>query len=245
LPLLALLLSPLVAFADDPKAIIEKAIKAHGYKELAAGDAVSHKSKGQVFLGGQEINFTAKMVFVYPQKMRQDVSADFNGQKMEIVQVNSPKGAWMSMNDTAMDLPEGQQTAAKHQIHAEQCFRLFPLLKEPFQLEALPAAEVDGKKAVGVAAKAKDQPDVKLWFDADSGLLLKGEMKTVDGNSGNEIMQETIFKDCKDFDGVKRYTKLVIKRDGEKFLESEVSDWKKEDKVDDKLFDKPGAAPGG
>lgn len=239
LTFLALALAPLAAAAEEPKAIIEKAIKAHGAKEAVAGEGMSYKSKGQVFVQGLEIGFSGKSVRLFPDRMRQDIEAEVNGNAMKMTVAYSPKGGWMEMNGAAQDMPETQLTSMKHEMHAARCCQLTPLLKEPFKLEALPAAEVEGKKAVGVKAVAKDQPDVSLWFDADSGMLVKAAYKTIDPNQGSEITQEMFFKDYKDFGGQKMFTKLLVKREGEKYLDLEASDYKKEPKVDEKLFDKP------
>jgi hypothetical protein len=56
---------------------------------------------------------------------------------------------------------------------------------------------------------------------------------------GTEFTQETILDGYKDFDGIKKATKTESKRNGEKFLEAEVTEFQVLDKVDPKTFAKP------
>ena len=59
------------------------------------------------------------------------------------------------------------------------------------------------------------------------------------GFGGEEHDQDTSFKDYKDFDGIKKATKVASKHDGEEFIKSEVTEFKVLDKVDPKTFAQP------
>jgi broad specificity phosphatase PhoE len=62
----------------------------------------------------------------------------------------------------------------------EEVSRLLPLLEDKkFELTSLPEATVLGKPAVGVNVRAKGKPDVKLYFDKQSSLLVKTEYRTI------------------------------------------------------------------
>jgi hypothetical protein len=56
---------------------------------------------------------------------------------------------------------------------------------------------------------------------------------------GQEVTQETTYSNYKDFGGIKRATKVESKRDGEKFIDAEITDFKVLDKVDPKTFAEP------
>jgi hypothetical protein len=62
---------------------------------------------------------------------------------------------------------------------------------------------------------------------------------TVAGFMGGDFTQETTFANYKDFGGIKKATKIVSTRDGEKFLDSEITDFTVLEKVDAKLFAEP------
>ena len=51
-------------------------------------------------------------------------------------------------------------------------------------------------------------------------------MAKVVGFDGNEFTQETTFGGYKEMGGIKKATKVASKRDGEKFIDSEVTEFK-------------------
>src|SRR5262249_15342290 len=53
---------------------------------------------------------------------------------------------------------------------------LLPLLRDgKFTLAALPETQIRGRPAVGVKASYPNRPDVSLWFDRETNLLVKTE----------------------------------------------------------------------
>ena len=66
-----------------------------------------------------------------------------------------------------------------------------------------------------------DGKDFRLLFDKESGLPVRLEAKVIDFR-GEEFTQQTTYSDYKEFDGVKKATKIESKRDGEKFIEQEI-----------------------
>ena len=53
---------------------------------------------------------------------------------------------------------------------------------------------------------------------------------------GKEFTQETLYSDFKEIHGVKQPTKLLLKRDGEKYLDGAISDVEVHEKLDDATF---------
>ena len=62
-------------------------------------------------------------------------------------------------------------------------------------------------------------------------------MAKVVGFMGDEFVQETFLADFKDFDGIKKATKIENHRDGKKFLEQQITEFKVLEKVDPKTFE--------
>jgi len=89
-----------------------------------------------------------------------------------------------------------------------------------------------------VTSALRRQKDFTLYFDKESGVPVKQVAKVV-GFQGQEYTAETTFADYKDFDGIKKATKVEIKRDGEKFQVMEVTEFKVLDKVDPETFAEP------
>jgi hypothetical protein len=106
-------------------------------------------------------------------------------------------------------------------------------------VSALPEAKVGDRPAVGVLVQAKGHRDVKLYFDKESGLLVKREQSVLDPMSGKQVVQEVTFADYKEKDGVKVAHTLAMSRAGQKLIEAKVTEFEFLDKPDPKLFTKP------
>ena len=68
---------------------------------------------------------------------------------------------------------------------------------------------------------------------------MKSRKKSKDPNGGQEVEAETYYKDYKEINGTKQSMKQLLKHDGKKFLEAEVTDMKLLDKIDPSTFEKP------
>jgi hypothetical protein len=99
--------------------------------------------------------------------------------------------------------------------------------------------KIDDKPAVSILVSRKGHPDVTLFFDKGSGLLVKSLTQVWDEFTDKEVAQEVLFLDYKDTDGRKVFNKMQIKRDGKMFIEEEFSDQQSSGKLDPKLFEKP------
>ena len=84
----------------------------------------------------------------------------------------------------------------------------------------------------------KNEGRLKLYFDKESGLPVKLIAKVI-GFGGDEFTQETSYSNYKDFDGAKKATKISAKRDGEKFVEQEITEFKVLDKAPSETFVEP------
>ena len=80
--------------------------------------------------------------------------------------------------------------------------------------------------------------DVVGRLRKETGLPVKQVAKVLNF-MGDETLQETTYGGYKDFDGIKKATKLSSKRDSEKYLTLELSEFKVLDKVDAKTFEEP------
>jgi hypothetical protein len=115
---------------------------------------------------------------------------------------------------------------------------LVPLKGKEFKLAVAGEEKVNGKRAAGIKVTGPDKKDFTLFFDKESGLLVKMVVKVI-GFGNNEVTQEMTFGDYKEFDGIKKATKIVNKRDGERFQDIEIAEFKVLDKVDAKTFEEP------
>ena len=226
--------------ADDPKAIIDKAIKAVGGEEKLKGKAFSWKSKGKIdFGGGGGGEFTSESTVEGLDHFSSKFSGDFGGNKIEGVVVLAGDKGWRSFMGMTMDLEGDALANEKRNLYLQVVpFMLLPLKDKGYKLESAKEGNVDGKPAAGIKVTPPDGKDFTLYFDKESGLPVR-EVAKVTGFDGQEFTQETTFSGYKEFDGIKKATKASSKRDGQNFVDVEVTEFKVLDKVDPKTFAKP------
>jgi hypothetical protein len=240
--LAAALLAPAARAQDDAKAVVEKAIKAHGgAANLDKFKAGRIKSKGVVSVAGMEIAVVGTSVFQLPGQSKSVLELEFMGNKVPVVQLVNGDRVSMTVNGMKReDLGEAQLTEAKMAIYLQSIYQLTPLLDPAkFTIKALGESKFQDKPVVGVSVIDKDKKfkEVKLFFDKESGLLVRAERMSLDGVTMAEVPAEMVFSDYKEYGGVKRPAKTVIFQDGKKFLESEVVEFTPLDKVDAKEFE--------
>jgi hypothetical protein len=224
------------------RAIIEKAIQARGGEDkLAQMKAMTFKSKGKLYGMGEGTDYTGEWAIQPPDKIRFQINFDASGMKVALVLVFDGKQGWLKINDNTIDLDEDAVAEAKEDFHAGRVETLVPLLKDKgFELSPLGDSKVGDHATVGVRVAHKGHRDINLYFDKKTGLLLKNERTIKDQMlGGQERRQETLHSDYKEVNGLKHPMKLVIKRDGEKHVEGEMTDFRTEDKLDDAVFGKP------
>jgi outer membrane lipoprotein-sorting protein len=233
------------ARADEParlKAIIDKAIKASGGEaKLARLKGETFKGKGKYYGMGEGIDYTGEWSVQPPGKMRVHIESTAGGQTFTFLRVLNGDKLWTKIGDEKAEEAGKDETAeAKEEAYAGWVATLLPLREKGFMLSSLAEVKVNGKPAVGVQVSHKGHRDVRLFFDKETGLLVKSETTVKDPRGGGqEQTQEAIYSDHKDVDGVKHPMKVVINRDGKKYVDLEVTEIERKDKIDDSVFAKP------
>jgi hypothetical protein len=220
----------------DAKATVDKAITALGGAEkLGKIDAFSMKAKGTVVFGGNESDTTMDVTYKGLDHYRREFGNDqFHG----IFVLAGDKG-WRKFGDQSNEIEGDGIANEKRRAYLEVIpITLVALKKEGFKIEGKGEEKVGDKPASVVKVTAPDGKDFTLSFDKESGLPVK-QVATVMGFQGQEHSQETTFSDYKDMGGIKKATKILIKRDGEKFQDLEVTEFKVLDKVDPETFTEP------
>jgi hypothetical protein len=235
------LLSPIRAADDkDTKAILDKAMKALGGEEnLAKIKATRTKVKGKINFGGNSSEFTAESITQGLDRYRSTFSGDFGGNKVEGVTIVDGNKGWRSFMGNVMELDADALANEKRVLYLRAIpATIVPLLSKEFKVEPAAEEKVNGKPAVGIKVTPADGKMFTLYFDKESGLPVKEVAKVLDF-MGNEFTQDSLFSDYKEFGGIKVPTKTEQKRDGEPFVETELTEFKVLDQVDPKTFAKP------
>ena len=234
----------------DAKAIIEKAITAHGGKDLLEKYPASrNKFKGDLSIMGQDIAFEGTSVQA-PGQFKLTMVADVFGQKLNVVQIVDGSKVKVKQSLGGMDLPntagEAEMEELKFSVVGQEIATFVPLLSKPkkYTLKAEADEDVDGKKAsvVTVTAKLDEKgdktKDVKLYFDKTSNLLVKTSRKGLAPGEmdGREVPQEGFLSDYKKIDGIMVAMKTVSFIDGKKFMTLTATEHVNLEKVDKNEF---------
>jgi hypothetical protein len=231
-----------LALADDQdvKAVLEKGLKALGGEDkLAKIEAYSWKSKGKITLNDNDNDITLNGTVQGVNHYRGEFDGEFDGNKIQgIVVVNGDKG-WRKFNENLMEMDADALASEKRNLYLNKvAVTLVPLKGKGFKAESAGEEKVGDKPAVVLKVTGPDGKESRLFFDKEDGLPVKLEA-TVSGFDGGEVHQETIYRAYKDFGGIKKATKVEIKRDGKKFIDQEITEFKVEDKVDPSTFAEP------
>ena len=236
--LLLLTISPLAAGDDAAKAIVNKAIAAHGGKEnLEKYPAMTFSGKGTFYGLGQPIEYKADWKMYLPNKMRFDMQMQFNGQNIQFLEVVNEKKGWQKINDMVKELSKDELKEKHFQLYVDQLSQLTPLLKPGVKLSPLGEVKVMDKEAVGVKVTQEGKRDVNLYFDKNSSLLVKTEYEVKE--MGMAQTQEAVFSNFKKINGVMQAQQVLIFRDAKKFVESEVTSMELLEKIDSGAFEQP------
>lgn len=245
----AVLVSPHAVRADDAadaKAIIERAIKARGDKpgdKLPPAVAWKEKITFKIdHLAKENILLDTTCTFAPPDKMRIDMKINFSGSDFEAAYVVNGEMLWMLAQGVVQENGNDQLGQALRDMNRMWASSLNPLLAdEGFKLSTAKEQKVNGKPAAGVEVREGKRPIVTLYFDKETGLLVKSAALTKDITTGDkEVLEETVLSGYKETaDGRKYHTRVTVTRDAKTFYTSERTEPKALKQVDAKLFEKP------
>jgi hypothetical protein len=224
----------------DARKIIEKAVKAHGGQEKLdklPGGVI--KFKGTFHGTGEGIAVSGEVASQGSDKHRVDMEIDAGGMKFPIVIVVAGDKGWTKLGKDVKEFDKDELKEAQEEAYSGWVATLAPLKDKQFKLATLGEIKVEKRPAVGVKVSSKGHRDVELYFDKETGLLVKAETRVKDEMSGQEVAEESFPSEYKDVQGTKQAMKFVVKRNGKLFMEGEASEVKLYEKLDDSLFKKP------
>jgi hypothetical protein len=229
--------------ADDQtaNAILDKAINALGGEEkLAKIETFSWKSKGNIIINGSDNNFNGRVTVEGLDRYRSEFEGEFNGETLKGVTVLKGDKGWRKFGDQLIEMDDKQVSNEKRSIYLMVVPTTLVSLKgKKFGIGSASEGKVGEKAAVAIQGTGPDGKDFTIYFDKESGLPIKLVATKVIGFVGEEFTIETTFADYKELDGIRKATKIESKRNGEKFLEAEITEFKILDKVDATTFQRP------
>jgi hypothetical protein len=152
--------------------------------------------------------------------------------------IDGDKG-WISIHGKAAEADADGLARMKQQVYLSRVIWLTPLLKDKeFELTTLKETKVNDRPALGVKVASKGQKDVSLYFDKESGLLIKLDYPTKN-NLGRDVTQEDHFSNFAEMGGVKLPKKSIAFQDGKKLMELEVTEAQFPESIPAREFAKP------
>ena len=224
----------------DARALVDKAVKAHGGQDKLdkfAGQVV--KFKGQFHGMGQAVPMTGEVAVQGATRQKIDVEVEAGGQKFQVAFVLNGDKGWAKIGNETKEMTKDELAEAKEQAYAGWVATLAPLKDKGFTLATVGEIRIDKRPALGVKVTSKGHRDVDLYFDKESGLLVKVETRVKDEGSGQEVTEETFPGEYKDVQGTKQAMKFTVKRDGKLYMEGEATEVTLAEKLDDNVFAKP------
>jgi outer membrane lipoprotein-sorting protein len=243
-PLVAVFAFPPTVGADDAadaKAIVAKAIEARGDKPDSKFTATTWKDKGTFTGGGFSLPFTADWAFQAPDKYRFELTGTFGDAKIHLKVVVNGEKAWESSGDMVQEITGEKLEYVRNEAYQFWVTSLTPLATDKgFTLSTAKGKNVEGKATNAVKVARDKKPAITLYFDKETGLLVKQETTVKDEfQKWKEVPEEAYYSDYKEANGRKYFTKLKVVRDGKTMIEATLSDAKEVEKLDAKLFEKP------
>ncbi|MBL8823155.1 MAG: hypothetical protein JNJ77_11245 [Planctomycetia bacterium] len=222
---------------SKPKEVLERAITARGGEALLKKLLqVTYKGKGKSTPSNVVSSFDFITISALPHSIR-DESTYEDGTKF--VQVLGKEKGWVSISGKVKEMDPAAVRAVREQLYFNNLMTLVPLRDVAYTLEPLQEERKEGVMTQGFTVKCKDQQDLTLYFDKDTGLPMIAKTRVFDPNLLIDRDQETIFTRYAVMQGIQFPQRWVIYTDGNKAMELTFEELTLHNKVDDIIFTRP------
>jgi hypothetical protein len=127
-----------------------------------------------------------------------------------------------------LERPLEEMDEEGERLHVGVVSHLVALRDKRFRVAPLGEAQVNGR-------------DMNLYFHKMTGLPPRAECLVKDLESGGrELVVETTYDDYRPVDGVRVAHRFTVRRDGRLYVQSEAVGVRVAEKLDDRLFARPG-----
>jgi hypothetical protein len=221
---------------DAARAIIEKAVQAHGGAALDKYPAGRSKSKGSVVIQGTEFPFTSELTYQMPGKARSTFEVVTMNIRRTVTYVANGDKVAAFAGGLAQEMPPSQAEELRTAVYVQNLTRLTPLVNDK-RYRLAPAGEktIEGHATVGVTVSADGHKDVRLYFDPTTQLLAALERPGFDA-LGKPAEHAETYSGYREANGLKYPAKTLVKQNGKRYLESETVEFKPLPKADPKEF---------
>jgi hypothetical protein len=179
----------------EARALIDRAIAAQGGLAKLSREVASRRKIKGVF-HGDRFTFTGATFSEPGKRLRIELDGTIkNGPASVILVYNGTRG-WASYNGSTRELDEAAMERHRRASYADRVSGLVTLVKDKgYKLTLLGESIIKGKPAVGLRVEKAGKPDVLLYFDKQSGLLVKSSNRVQDPDKRREVEQVLYYFD--------------------------------------------------
>jgi hypothetical protein len=188
--------------------------------------------------GTGKVTVTWQQTWQLPDQVKDVQEVQIQGMKLTKIQVFNREQAWVRMNGQTRELKGEERDKMLEELYPERFDKLYPLKDKGYDLSPLEEVKIAGRAAVGIKVAAKGHRDVKLYFDKESGLLVKRENQ-IANEMGKLVALELFYSDYQEVEGLKLYRKIMAYVEGKEYAEVTITAIKFFDKLDGNVFAKP------
>ena len=224
---------------SDARALVEQAIKAHGgATELSRMRCMTRSSTGAIFLFGQGAPFQDELIVSLPTKWRWTLTGGAGGPNAQMILILNGDNAWQGNGAAMTPMPKERVAELHNESQVLWFAMLTPLIQEKdLQLGLTKDIDVNGRPARGIRVSRANKAELRLYFDAQSHLLVKIARRAME--AGLEIEKEYFYGDHEAVQGVMMPKKYSEWTSGRKFVDVNSITYKFHSSIDDKFFQKP------
>jgi hypothetical protein len=238
-----LVLTPAGGWADEPRAVLDRAIEAHGGEARLAKTKVG-RLKAKVEEAGPGTGSrqaTWEEVFDLPGRYRQTMEEVGRGEASLLEYVVVGRKGWQRQGQGApQDFPVVEAPAEEH--WNAFLLQLLRLRGKDVKLTALGEERRDGRALTGIRA-VSPTGTLDLYFDTATGLLARARLPLPNFLPGREAASEATYEDYRDVGGVRYPMHVKVTAGAGQYRDIVLTSLEFLDKIDDSAFAKPFVPP--
>lgn len=189
--------------AEEPRALIERAIKAMGGAEALQQKLATHtKMKIKSHFNGAEQSIPMEgEAWEFGQRSKLSIQFRIADTKTAATVVVNGDKSWAAMDGQVHDFGKDEIEEQRLSKYVDRVTGLTALLADKgFTLTPMADFSVDGHPGARLKVSCKGQPDTTLIFDKKTGLLVMYSYQAKRSGDKKEVLHETILSDYREPD---------------------------------------------
>lgn len=180
---------------EEPRKIVERAVEAMGgTRALETESARYMKLEGSVGDGANlpvqaQVRMLLETRTMVGNKANSSGFVEVAGARSELTHITNGNKGWTIDNHKVIEMSEEELKEREQSSYEDRVIGLVSLLEDPeYKLEMLAVKKIQDRPANGIRVSRKQHPDIKLYFDKETGLLTQiCSIKKRNGEPGEEI----------------------------------------------------------